>query len=647
MKKEVAFLGFTVSKDGIKPSNEKIVAIKNYPEPENLKDLRSFLGLSSYYRRFVFDYAKLARPLTKLLKGEDGHGRIGKNSSKKALINFNEEERETFLKLKNTLTSSDVLIYPDFSKEFYLTTDASDYAIGAVLSQGPMGKDRPITFISRSLSSAEEHYATNEKEMLAIIWSLQKLRNYLYTAKINIITDHQPLTFALSNKNTNNKMKRWKAILEEYDYDLIYKPGSTNVVADALSRYPPMLNTMSTTVHSSPEDDSRLILSTEAPVNAFRNQIFISLEDVNKYSIENPFPGFTRHRIEINKINVETCKEIIAKYFSGTIVNGIYCNETIMGPMQEAYKQVKFKIKARYSQCLLIDVIDEDQRIFITHDEHQRAHRSYDENKKQILEKYYWPKMEAFIKQKVLKCKTCQISKYTRKPDKPELQKVPIPTRAAQIFQMDLFTIEREWFITLIDCFTKFAMVNSIKSISTADIKEPFFELLTLISVPEMIVLDNEPALKSSIIRLKLQELNVTVYETPTGRSEVNGQIERFHSTLIEIYRCLKTDGNTDSVKSRINLSVERYNNSIHSAIGMTPHEALFGRKKMYQHPSDVEVQKEKDNGLILSKLLKKQEHSRKLQNRKLKSPIEYEQGEVVLLKNKQIISKHVNTKKK
>lgn len=157
-----------VSQDGIKPSMDKIAAISEYPEPTNLRELRSFLGLSSYYRRFILDYAKIARPLTKLLKGEDGHAQISKHRSKKHPINLNPEQKQVFQRLKDILTSDDVLIYPDFKQEFNLTTDASDYAIGAVLSQGPIGKDRPITFISRALIPSEEHYAANEKEMLAI-----------------------------------------------------------------------------------------------------------------------------------------------------------------------------------------------------------------------------------------------------------------------------------------------------------------------------------------------------------------------------------------------------------------------------------------------------------------------------------------------
>lgn len=181
-KEEVNFLGFTISQKGVKTNADKVKAIEKFPIPTTLKELRSFLGLVSYYRRFIRDYAKLAKPLTNLLRGENG--RLPKNISNKTKIDLIKDAISAFDKIRRTLASQDVILaYPDFSKEFKLTTDASNFAIGAVLEQ----ESRPITFISRTLSKTEENYAANEKEMLAIVWALQSLRMYLYgTAKVII-----------------------------------------------------------------------------------------------------------------------------------------------------------------------------------------------------------------------------------------------------------------------------------------------------------------------------------------------------------------------------------------------------------------------------------------------------------------------------
>ena len=128
-------------------------------------------------------------------------------------------------------------MYPDFSKEFVLTTVASDYAIAAVLSQGPIGKDRPIAYASRTLIKSEENYATTEKELLAITWAVKHFRPYLYGRKFKLLTNHQPVTYSMSN--TNESIIRGRLALDEFDYELIYKPGKQNTVADALSRIKP------------------------------------------------------------------------------------------------------------------------------------------------------------------------------------------------------------------------------------------------------------------------------------------------------------------------------------------------------------------------------------------------------------------------
>lgn len=207
-----------------------------------------------------------------------------KNKSSNVKIVLDSEAVESFRKIKNSLISKDiVLAYVDYQKDFELTTDASNFTLGVVLSQS----DRPITFISRTLNKAEEHYAANEKEILAIIWALNSLRNYFCgSARVKICTDRQPLIYALSNHNTNSKMKRRKSILEEYNYELHYKPGKMNVVADALSRMPPQksfMHTLSIATNSDESSSHELIHSIETPINVFKTQLFINVGTTSTY----------------------------------------------------------------------------------------------------------------------------------------------------------------------------------------------------------------------------------------------------------------------------------------------------------------------------------------------------------------------------
>ena len=152
---------------------------------------------------------------------------------------WGDDEETSFQDLKEQLITEPVLIFPDFSKPFIVTTDASGYAIGGILSQGPINQDRPVAYASRTLNGAEVRYDTYEKEALAIVYSaIGHFRPYLYGRKFTLVTDHKPLLWFRSCKDGNATVLRWRLKLAEYDYDVVYKAGKTNVNADALSRNP-------------------------------------------------------------------------------------------------------------------------------------------------------------------------------------------------------------------------------------------------------------------------------------------------------------------------------------------------------------------------------------------------------------------------
>jgi hypothetical protein len=138
--------------------------------------------------------------------------------------------------LKAKFTSQPILQYADFTKEFILTKDASNQGLGAVLSQGEIGKDLPIAYASRNLNNAEKNYTTSEKELLVILWGVKHFRPYLYGKKFKIASDHKPLTWIMNVKDPGSKLIRWRIQLEKYDYEIVYKRGTMNTNADALSR---------------------------------------------------------------------------------------------------------------------------------------------------------------------------------------------------------------------------------------------------------------------------------------------------------------------------------------------------------------------------------------------------------------------------
>ncbi|HBS53334.1 MAG TPA: hypothetical protein DD806_04965 [Flavobacterium sp.] len=441
-------------------------------------------------------------------------------------------------------------------------------------------KGRPITFLSRTLNKTEESYATNEKEMLAIIWSLNTLRNFLYgSRKILIFTDHQPLTFALSNKNTNSKMKRWKAILEEYNYELKYKPGSTNVVADALSRLP-QINSMTATQHSDESSSHNLIPIVESPINVFKNQIILKLGPEPFYECQNPFPKYSRHLITLPTYSNTNLFKIGKKFLNPQILNGIFItDEPIMGQIQKLFPMFFSTYKIRLTQNMTTDVINESDQEEIILKIHKRAHRNEKENRIQLLEKYYFPQMSKKIRQLVKHCTICKENKYERFPNSHVINPTPIPTFPGQILHIDIFSTEKNLVLTAIDKFSKFAQTKIIKTRAIDHIKKPLMDLLFYYGGPESVIIDNEKSLNSASLKFLMEdELKIKVFTVPPYKSEVNGQIERFHSTLSEIMRCLKAEGIGRNFEDLLQRSVNEYNHTVHSTTGKKPVVLFLGR---------------------------------------------------------------------
>ena len=225
MKTEVTYLGHIISKNGVKPDPRKLEAVKLFPRPKTPKNIKQFLGLAGYYRRFIPNFSKLAKPLTNLLKND-------------TRFEWTSAQEESFEILKQLLCKEPVLQYSDFSRPFILTTDASGIAVGGILSQGEINKDRPIAYASRTLTDNELKYDTYEKEALAIVYCVKHFRSYLYGRKFTLVTNHKPLMWFKNAQDANMRILRWRLKLAQYDYEVVYKAGKTNVNADALSRNP-------------------------------------------------------------------------------------------------------------------------------------------------------------------------------------------------------------------------------------------------------------------------------------------------------------------------------------------------------------------------------------------------------------------------
>ncbi|GJU39254.1 reverse transcriptase domain-containing protein [Tanacetum coccineum] len=223
MVRKALFSDIKISKSGLEVDRAKVEVIAKLPHPTSVKGVRSFLGHAGFYRRFIQDFSKIARPMTHLLE-------------KETPFVFSEECIDSFNTLKRKLTEAPILIAPDWDLPFELMCDASDFAIGAVLGQRKNKHFQPIHYASKTMNEAQTHYTTTEKKLLAVVYAFEKFRSYLVMSKSIVYTDHSAIKYLFAKKDAKARLMRWILLLQEFDIDVRDKKGAENLAADHLSR---------------------------------------------------------------------------------------------------------------------------------------------------------------------------------------------------------------------------------------------------------------------------------------------------------------------------------------------------------------------------------------------------------------------------
>ena len=220
---EVGYLGHVISAEGVRPDPKKIKAVKNSPVPRSVRNIKEFLGLVGYYRKFIPNIASRSKPLTALLK-------------KGRAFEWGEVQQVAFEDLSDSLCHEPILQCPNFNLPFILTTDASASAIGAVFSQGKIGENLLVSYASRTLNRAEMNYSASERECLAVVFFTKHFRHYLYGRRFTVVTAHQALVWLHNTRDPSSRLLRWRLRLLDFEYEIKYRTGRVNANADALSR---------------------------------------------------------------------------------------------------------------------------------------------------------------------------------------------------------------------------------------------------------------------------------------------------------------------------------------------------------------------------------------------------------------------------
>lgn len=607
LQKQIQYLGHIISDEGIKPDTSKIHAVRDYPVPQDATEVRRFLGLAGYYRKFILNFAGIVSPLLELLK-------------KNTPFVWNAIRDDAFKKLKNCLITSPILQYPDFQKPFYLTCDASDIAIGAILSQiQSNGADLPIAYASRALNSCESNYSPIEKEVLAIIWGVEYFRPYLYGRSFHIVTDHRPLVYLFNVKDPKSKLIRWRIRLMEYQYTIKYKPGVLNTNADALSRV----------VNPNVQvPEGEMIVITRAKSKQLADEI-LQTNNSRSDNLTGDKTDNTNQDIDFNRSNVSNVNQ---------------------GQASGDHQSIS-KLEDRHNIKEIHDEEEINRLILEFHVNPIGGHQGFRRTYNRIRSYFYFPKMMTRIRNFIMKCSYCQKNKYSL-PIKMPLQ---ITTTAKHPFEKIFLDIvgpfpasytNKRYILTLQDDLSKFSLAFALEAHDAGTVAKTLMtNYICIFGTPQIIVTDQGTNFISALFQnmcklLKIKRLTSTAYHPQTI-----GALERWHRPLAEYLRNY-IDKDPLNWDAWIPYAMFVYNSTPHSTHGFMPFELVFGSKPnlplsisqnvepVYAYDDyvvDIKHKLQTSHEFAREKLIKSKHKSKLYYDRYIR-PIKFNIGDKVLL---------------
>ena len=574
-KTEIKFLGHQVSVHGIEPMPDKIEAIREWPTPRCLRDVRAFFGLASYYRRFVKGFATIAEPLTRLTR-------------KQARFEWGDEAQGAFDSLKQALMDASSLAFPYPDRPCIVDTDASDVAVGAVLSQSVDGLERPIAFFSRVMNSAQRNYCATRREMLAVISALQHFRHYLLGTKVILRTDHHSLKWLKTFKRPEGILARWVETLAEFDFEIEHRPGLLHSNSDGLSRPfckqcmdKPVKSVWADELERADESSGPLTFNShlgpsDIHVDALELVSEIGDEEMAELQAEDPELGPVMQWLCDNedpppdfvKSLSPNTRRIWAQVPIIGLENGVLNRQkSIDGPLQLVVPQSLRK------------------RLFLmTHAGPLAAHLGAARTILQMKDKYYWPCMNSDITSWCRECHECAKSKGPPTKHKGPLQKVitgaPLDIVAVDILSGVPVTPEGEkHLLVLTDYFTKWATAFALPDAEASTCMRAMYNgFFAIFGLPRQIHTDLGKNFESKLFHELCKLTGVEKTHTTAFHPQSDGQTERFNRTLLQMLRTT-ADENPHSWPQRLHTVLSAYRMTVHSVTGITPNMAMLGRE--------------------------------------------------------------------
>jgi transposase InsO family protein len=562
-KDKVEFLGYLISKDGLEMDSAKVEAVRNWPVPKNVNDIQVFLGFANFYRRFIPHFSNVALPMTRMTR-------------KDTPFLWDDTAESAFNKLKLLFTKSPILHHAKSELQFIMECDASDSALGAILSQKNVdGSINPIAYHSRKFTKEEVNYEIHDKELLAIVDGFKEWRHYLAGAKEKVIVlcDHRNLLYFMTTKMLNRRQARWAMNLADFDFAITYVKGTENGKADALSRRVDYSIT--------PVEKHSSQFQTLLPSSRFSGPIDVFMDKTSMMELLT---------LEIDEIdNSETILEMIKKSYISHL------------PTKKMLDTELFST----DYCLTNGILYRKGLIYVPdlvpikllilrecHDSKSAGHFGVRKTMDLIKRSYWWSKMLPFVEDYVASCDICCRTKVARHKPHGLLLPLPVPSRPYSWVSLDFIVklpksidfngVVYDSILNIVDLFTKKARFIPVSETITSEMTAKIFtqEIFREHGCPDVIISDRGPQFAAKFWKEYHRLMGSEVRLSTAFHPQTDGQTERVNQVLEQYLRCF-IDYQQDDWVALLPFAEFAYNNSYHVSIKQSPFHANYG-----YHPS-------------------------------------------------------------
>lgn len=535
LQNQIDYLGYEISSSGMRPGEAKIRSVSNFPRPQNVHAVRQFIGLVSYFRKFIRGFAELAFPLTKLLK-------------KDAKWEWEVNQEESFEALKDMLVNRPVLAIYDRHAETELHTDASRIGIGAILLQRSASAEalRPVAYYSRQTTPEEKNFHSYELETLAVVCALRKFRVFLIGKEFKIVTDCSALRSTFLKRDLVPRIARWWLSLQEFDCIVEYRAGVKMAHADALSR--------------NPVDDAVLQSAGQCPsILAITDEdwlLTLQLGDTELARIRDIVNSdLDAKGLEYVKDNYIIRDNKLYKYLNGDKTN------------------IRWVVPkgARWQICKM------------NHDD--IGHVGYEKTLDRMKSRYWFSKMSRFVKKYVGSCIECAYAKKTATTREGLLHpiiKVAIPFHTVHIDHIGPFVKSKRGnthILVVVDSFTKFVFIKAVRNTKTLSVIKVLEDIFDTFRSPERLVSDRGSCFTAHSFKRFCLDRGIKHILNAVASPRANGQVERYNRTILDSLTAQNLKDGEKDWDNKLGKIQWGLNNTLQKTIGRSPAEVMFGLK--------------------------------------------------------------------